>query len=68
MKWEELKPGMPVRIAEGHENGYGGRCGKVVAVGTFEGFSKLIAALVDIGEELPVVIDPEGIEEDDSPA
>ncbi|MNI94277.1 hypothetical protein D3C73_1523520 [compost metagenome] len=68
MKWEELKPGMPVRISEGHENGYGGRCGKVVAVGTFEGFSKLIAALVDIGEELPVVIDPEGIEEDDSPA
>lgn len=67
MKWEELHPGMPVRITDGHVNGYGGRCGKVVAVGTFEGTGKRISALVDIGERSPVAIEPEGLE-DASPA
>ncbi|WP_438497209.1 hypothetical protein [Paenibacillus sp. IHBB 3054] len=64
MKWEELKPGLPVRIAAGHESGFGGRSGKVVAVGTFEGYSKRIGALIDIGEPLLMVIEPEALEEE----
>lgn len=62
MKWEELKPGMPVRIAAEHDSGFGGRRGKVEAIGTFEGYSKRIGALVDIGEPLQVIIEPEALE------
>ncbi|CQR51495.1 hypothetical protein [Paenibacillus riograndensis] len=63
MKWEELKPELPVRIAPGHESGFGGRTGKVVTVGTFEGYSKRIGALVDIGEPLLLIVEPEALEE-----
>ncbi|MBT2287963.1 hypothetical protein J7E73_02230 [Paenibacillus albidus] len=62
MKWEELKPGMPVRIAAGHESGFGGRKGRVLAIGTFEGYNKRIGALVDIGEPLLLIIEPEALE------
>lgn len=65
MKLEELHTGLPVRITSGfHE----GRTGRVLAVGTFEGGPKRIGALVDIGEKLPVICDPGGIEKDDPPA
>ncbi|MEK5414512.1 hypothetical protein [Paenibacillus sp. FSL L8-0708] len=63
MKWEDLKPGMSVRIAKGHGSGYGGRRGRILAVGTFEGSLKRIGALVDIAEPLLVVIEPEALEE-----
>lgn len=63
MKWDELKRGLPVRIAAGHESGFGGRSGKVVAVGTFEGYSKRIGALIDIGEPLLLILEPEALEE-----
>ncbi|MRN52012.1 hypothetical protein [Paenibacillus monticola] len=68
MKWEELKPWMSVRIVKDHTSGFGERRGKVEAIGTFEGISKRIAALVDIGEVLPVVLEPEGLNKDDLPA
>ncbi|MBE9917671.1 hypothetical protein G8C92_27010 [Paenibacillus donghaensis] len=35
MKYEDLKPGLPVRIAPDHTSGYGGRGGIVLDVGTF---------------------------------
>lgn len=62
MKWEELKPGLFVQIVQGHTSGFGGRRGKVEAIGTFEGYSKRIGALVDIGDPLLVIIDPGGLE------
>lgn len=63
MKWEELKQGLPVRIVVDHSSGFGGRSGKVVAIGTFEGYSMRIGALIDIGEPLLMVIEPEALEE-----
>lgn len=60
MKWEELKPGLPVKITEGYHTG---KTGKVVAVGTFEGGSYRIGALVDIAEPLLVIVEPEVLEE-----
>lgn len=63
MRWEELKPGQAVRIVENHNSGFGGRCGRVVAVGTFIGISERIGALVDIHEPLLVIIEPEALEE-----
>lgn len=52
---------MRVRIAANHQSGYGSRTGRVVAVGTFGG-SYMIGALVDIGEPLLAIIEPEGLE------
>lgn len=63
MKWEELKSGLSVRIVQGHTSGFGGRRGKVEAIGTFDGISKRTGALIDIGEPLLVIIEPEGLEE-----
>jgi hypothetical protein len=59
MKWEELKPGLPVRITAGY---HAGKTGKVLAVGTFEGGPDRIGALVDIAEPLLVIIVPEALE------
>jgi hypothetical protein len=60
MKWEELKPGLPVRIIEGY---HAGKIGKVLAVGTFEGGPYRIGALVDIAEPLLIIIDPNALQE-----
>lgn len=58
MRWDELRPVLPVRITDGFHTG------KVIAVGTFEGGPYRIGALVDIGEPLLVIIvDPEALEE-----
>ncbi|AIQ45639.1 hypothetical protein R70723_06840 [Paenibacillus sp. FSL R7-0273] len=60
MKWEELKPGQPVKINAGYHTG---KTGIVVAVGTFEGGPYRIGALVDIAEPLLIIIRPESLEE-----
>jgi hypothetical protein len=60
MKWDELKPGLSVRITAGY---HAGKTGKVLAVGTFEGGAKRIGALVDIAEPLLVIMEPEALEE-----
>ncbi|KGE21097.1 hypothetical protein [Paenibacillus wynnii] len=60
MKWDELKPGLPVRITAGY---HAGKTGKVLAVGTFEGGPYRIGALVDILEPLLVIVGPEALEE-----
>ncbi|WP_339189857.1 hypothetical protein MKY54_05485 [Paenibacillus sp. FSL P2-0121] len=65
MKWEELKPGQSVRIDENHNSGFGGRYGRVVAIGTFIGISERIGALIDIHEPLLLIIEPEALEEVD---
>ncbi|MEK3718897.1 hypothetical protein [Paenibacillus sp. FSL R7-0333] len=65
MKLEELRPGLSVRITEGEHTG---KTGSVLAVGTFEGGPQSIGALLDIGERLPVICEPGGIEKSDSPA
>lgn len=65
MNFSELMPGIPVRIALDHPNGYGGRIGKVIAVGTFEGGPKRIGALVDIHEPCLLVVEPEDLEQVD---
>lgn len=65
MKFDDLKPGMPVCIALDHPNGYGGRRGRVIAVGTFEGGPKRIGALVDIHEPCLLVVEPEDLEQVD---
>jgi hypothetical protein len=43
----------------------GGRCGRVVAIGTFIGISERIGALIDIHEPLLIIIEPEALEEID---
>jgi hypothetical protein len=58
MKWEELKPGLPVRITAGY---HAGKTGKVLAVGTFEGGPDRISALVDITEPVLVILEPEAL-------
>ncbi|MEK5026779.1 MULTISPECIES: hypothetical protein [Paenibacillus] len=63
MKWNELNPGLTVQIVEGHDSGFGGRCGEIISIGTFEGYSKRIGAMIDIGEPLLMVIEPEALEE-----
>jgi hypothetical protein len=63
MRWEELKPEQSVRICDNHDSGFGGRCGSVVAIGTFIGISERIGALIDIHEPLLVIIEPEALEE-----
>ncbi|WP_339245369.1 hypothetical protein [Paenibacillus sp. FSL F4-0243] len=65
MKWEEIKPGQSVRIDKNHLSGFGGRCGRVVAIGTFIGISERIGALIDIHEPLLIIIEPEALEETD---
>lgn len=65
MRWEELKPGQSVRICDYHNSGFSGRCGRIVAVGTFIGISERIGALIDIHEPLLVIIEPEALEEID---
>ncbi|MNW61756.1 hypothetical protein D3C74_398420 [compost metagenome] len=62
MKLEDIKPGMQIRIAANHKGGYGGRKGRVIAVGTFEGRSERIGALVDIYEPCLLVIDPDDLD------
>ncbi|MNM10415.1 hypothetical protein D3C76_1773010 [compost metagenome] len=62
MKFEDLKPGMQIRIAANHISGYGGRTGKVIAIGTFEGGPKRIGALVDINEPCLLVIEPDDLD------
>lgn len=64
MKLEDLKPGLPIRIAPEHPNGYGGRKGKVIAIGTFEGGPKWIGALIDINEACLLIVEPEGLDPD----
>ncbi|ASA22302.1 hypothetical protein [Paenibacillus donghaensis] len=62
MKLTDIKPGMRVRIAAKHPSGYGGRTGSVLAVGTFEPLDQC-GVLLDIGEALLTVIEPEALEE-----
>ncbi|GIO46422.1 hypothetical protein [Paenibacillus azoreducens] len=64
MKYEDLKPGLPVRIAPDHTSGYGGRGGIVLDVGTFQLFSGeyRTGALVDIGEIGMLVVAAEDLE------
>jgi hypothetical protein len=59
MRWEELKPGLLVRITAGY---HAGKTGKVLAVGTFEGGPYRIGALVDIAEPVLVILEPEALE------
>lgn len=59
MKWEQLKPGLPVRITAGY---HAGKNGKVLAVGTFEGGPYRIGALVDITEPVLVILEPEALD------
>ncbi|WP_160043107.1 hypothetical protein [Paenibacillus sp. USDA918EY] len=63
MKFEDLKPGLPVRIADGHKSGFGGRGGIVLDAGTFQLISgeHRSGALVDIGEAR-LVIEAEDLE------
>ncbi len=35
MKWNELNPVLTVQIVEGHDSGFGGRCGEIISIGTF---------------------------------
>jgi hypothetical protein len=65
MRWEELKSEQSVRICDNHDSGFGGRCGRVVAIGTFIGISERIGALIDIHEPLLIIIEPEALEETD---
>ncbi|WP_342547638.1 hypothetical protein NST69_27480 [Paenibacillus sp. FSL P2-0089] len=65
MRLEELKAGLPVRITTGI---HAGKKGTVLSVGTFEGGPKRIGALVDLGQSLLIIVEPEGIEKDASPA
>ncbi|MEF2968871.1 hypothetical protein V3851_24035 [Paenibacillus sp. M1] len=62
MKLSDLKPGLPIQIIADHPNGYGGRKGKVIAIGTFEGGPKAISVLVDIYEACLLVVEPEGLD------
>ncbi|MDR9857834.1 hypothetical protein RJP21_30025 [Paenibacillus sp. VCA1] len=57
MKFEDLTPGLPVRIADGHKSGFGGRGGIVLDVGTFQLISGelRIGALVSTGEAKLVI-------------
>ncbi|MBY9078326.1 hypothetical protein KIH86_17560 [Paenibacillus sp. HN-1] len=61
MNLKDITPGLRVRIATDHPSGHGSRTGRVVAVGTFEG-SYTIGALIDIGEPLLTIIEPEALE------
>lgn len=65
MKLEELQSGLPVRITEGAHTG---KTGRVLAVGTFEGGPQSIGALVDLGDSLLIIVEPEGIEKEAPPA
>ncbi|WP_025692308.1 hypothetical protein [Paenibacillus zanthoxyli] len=62
MNLDEIKPGLRVRIATDHTSGYGSRTGRVVAVGTFEVNLYKIGALVDIGEPLLIIVEPEALD------
>ncbi|BFH65401.1 hypothetical protein [Paenibacillus azoreducens] len=64
MKYEDLKPGLPVRVATDHKSGYGGRGGIVLNVGTFHLISGeyRTGALVDIGENGLLVVAAEDLE------
>ncbi|GIO34331.1 MULTISPECIES: hypothetical protein [Paenibacillus] len=57
MKFEDLKPGLPVRIADDHSSGFGGRGGIVLDAGTFQLVSGEYrkGALVDIYEARLVI-------------
>ncbi|AWV34131.1 hypothetical protein CD191_16770 [Paenibacillus odorifer] len=55
MRWEDLKPGQSVRICDNHDSGFGGRCGSIVAIGTFIGISDRIGALIEIYEPLLII-------------
>lgn len=61
MNLKDITPDLRVQIAADHPSGHDSRTGRVVAVGTFEG-SYTIGALVDIGEPLLVIIEPEALE------
>ncbi|MNM31032.1 hypothetical protein D3C81_416000 [compost metagenome] len=61
MNLKDITPGLRVQIAPDHQSGHGSRTGRVVAVGTFEG-GYTICALVDIGEPLLAIIEPEALE------
>ncbi|MEK4997085.1 hypothetical protein [Paenibacillus sp. FSL H7-0918] len=63
MRWEDLKPGQSVHICDNHDSGFGGRCGSIVAIGTFIGISERIGALIDIYEPLLIIIEPEALED-----
>jgi len=65
MRWEDLKPGQSVHICDNHDSGFGGRCGSIVAIGTFIGISECIGALIDIHEPLLVIIEPEALDDVD---
>lgn len=65
MRQEDLHVGLPVRIAEGHPSGYGGKEGNVVAVGeakTLDNKGVIKGASVDIGNILLVMIEAESLE------
>ncbi|MGG1878120.1 hypothetical protein ABDI30_11205 [Paenibacillus cisolokensis] len=64
MKYEDLTTGMLVRIAPGHQSGYGGRVGHVIRVGTIELLSggTITGALVDIGEGGLLAVKAEDLE------
>lgn len=65
MRQKDLKIGMAVKIAEGHESGYGGRIGYVVKVGEFksyDGLLKVEGAKIDIQEPLLVIVESEHLE------
>ncbi|MEK3735529.1 hypothetical protein MKX64_24240 [Paenibacillus sp. FSL M8-0334] len=64
MIYEDLKPGMLVRIAPDHESGYGGRTGHVIRVGTIELLSggTIIGAIVDIDEGGLFAVEAEDLE------
>ncbi|MNM22052.1 hypothetical protein D3C81_324220 [compost metagenome] len=62
MNLKDITPGLRVRIVADHSCGHGSRTGRVVAVGTFEGGPQQISVLVDIGEPLLAIIEPEALE------
>lgn len=62
MRIEDIRPGIDVHIIRDHPNGYGGRKGKVIAIGTFEGGPKTIGVLVDIYEACLIVVLPEHLD------
>jgi hypothetical protein len=65
MKFEDLHVGQPVRIADGHESGYGGSLGIVVGVGeamTLDKTMVIKGASVEIGGVFLVLVEAEYLE------
>lgn len=64
MKYEDIKPGMLVRITPQHPSGYGSRVGHVVRVGIIDLLSggTITGALVDIAAGGLVAIKAEALE------